>query len=1001
MKHWLTGLLLLLAAHTHAQAFRFKTYTVKDGLGENLVYTSVKDKQGFLWLATGNGLNRFDGNAFDGFYHSPENEKSIAANEVQSLCIDAQNRLWTGSVGGLSLYHPKQQAFTSYYPDSSAGKCGRWFNCLLPDEAGNVWVGTWYELLIFNPKTEKFQRSGWADFAARNKPANGNNGRVLVISLLKKSKTECWLLTTYGLYSVNTQTRQFTWYPYKDIDDYYGCQMNYADAEGNLWLGTYNKGIVFFNTQTGVFSSYRPPPTWNSVPGFNRVYGITHYNGDTLLLACLKGLGFFDARQKKFLSLVPGAGLDVYNILKEGNSFWLMGSEGLTHMQPAQNPVKVSTPFGPGNYMNKIYPLQQRPDMLVAEHTVARQTGLLERETNRFRPFTLPGNKYVPNELSGWLQLNHTTAYLATEEALFRVNPETREAIPIPLPPKQIPGNNQLIRNIELDADGQLWIRFRGQGIVRHNPQTGQTAYVHIIPSSPNRAYSALYYNRKQHCIWMAVEHEGVYQYHVQTKTVTHYPLNSKKYGPSADISCITGDAQHNMYLADAVRGLYYYDTSTGKFRLYTRQNGLPADNCYFVTVDTTGDAWVITAGGVARLNSATGIAQRFDNYELLPKGIGFITAHTNGQVYTCYNQEYFSWNTASLPKQQPQGETYLRSININNEPAITDSVYNIPFSKNNISLQVGAILYTHGEPVNFEYALNSTETWLPVENSHTLNFSNLAPGKYRVYIRQKGGNRVSLLRFNIIPPWYKRQWFWLPALLLTGLSLFFLIRRRIQHIRKQALLKQKVAETEMMALRAQMNPHFIFNCISSIDNFILNNDKENASAWLNKFARLIRGVLDNSRQDVIPFWKEWETLRLYTELEQLRTDNAFACTMYADEELLNGHYRIPPLIVQPYVENAIHHGLKNRFDKQGLLTITAKLQQQQLIFEIEDNGVGREKAAAIKLPGPIPHNSYGMQLSSERVNLFNAAPGHVTITDLYNEKKEACGTRVTISLSV
>lgn len=1001
MKYWFSGILLLGTVVSRAQEFRFKTYTTKDGLSGNNISASVKDKQGFLWLATGNGLNRFDGNAFDRFYHTPANEHSLAANQVQSLCIDQQQRLWVGSVGGISLYHPKQQNFSNYYPDSSAGKCGRWFNCLLPDEWGKIWTGTWYELLIFDPATKQFQRSGWADFAATHKPANGNNSRVVIISLLKKATHELWVLTTYGLYSVNTKTKQFQWYPYAGIDDYFGCQMNYADDAGNLWLGTYSKGLVFYNIQTGVFENYLPPKNWTSVPGFNWTYGVTPYNGDTLLYAGLDGLGFFDTRQKRFLSRISGTKPGIYNIQKEKTGYWLFSNEGFTQMQPAQNPIKKSAPFGNKGYINKIYPLNNRPGILVTENTAAKQSGLLNSETNRFRPFKLANGKPVGSDLSGWLQLNNKTAYLSTEELLYRVNPETLEAVAIPLPQKKITANNNVLRNMVEDDEGQIWIRLRGQGIVRHNPQTGETSYINIIPPSINRAYSALYFNKKQQCIWVAVEHEGLYQYHIKKNTTTHYPLTGKQAGPTADISCITGDANDNMYMTDVVRGLYYYEAGTGTFRLYTRLNGLPADNCYFVTLDNTGAPWIVTVEGVARLNTRTGIARRFDDHNLLPKEIGFITAGSDGTVYTCFNHDYYSWNVSALPEKNYRGETYLRSIRINNEPAYTDSVYKLPFSKNNISLQVGVILAANDDVIDFEYALNNTSNWLPVENSHTLNFSNLAPGNYKVYFRLKGGDQISTLRFNIVPPWYKRLLFWAVAGILSGLIIFLLIKKRIGHIRKQALLKQQIAETEMMALRAQMNPHFIFNCISSIDNFIQDNDKENASSWLNKFARLIRGILDNSKQDVIPFWKDWETLRLYTELEQLRADQAFRCRMEADEALLNGHYRIPPLIIQPYVENAIHHGLKHRYDTNGVLTITAKLEEQRLVFTIEDNGIGRKKAGELKSFNKITHTSYGMQLSGERVHLFNAVPGNISITDLYDASGNASGTRVKIILSV
>jgi LytS/YehU family sensor histidine kinase len=122
---------------------------------------------------------------------------------------------------------------------------------------------------------------------------------------------------------------------------------------------------------------------------------------------------------------------------------------------------------------------------------------------------------------------------------------------------------------------------------------------------------------------------------------------------------------------------------------------------------------------------------------------------------------------------------------------------------------------------------------------------------------------------------------------------------------------------------------------------------------------------------------------------------------MEADEALLNGHYRIPPLIIQPYVENAIHHGLRHRNDNSGHLYITARLQQQQLIFTIEDNGIGRVKAAGLKAFNKATHSSYGMQLSGERVQLFNAAPGNVTITDLMDGAGNAAGTKVEVSLSV
>ena len=165
---------------------------------------------------------------------------------------------------------------------------------------------------------------------------------------------------------------------------------------------------------------------------------------------------------------------------------------------------------------------------------------------------------------------------------------------------------------------------------------------------------------------------------------------------------------------------------------------------------------------------------------------------------------------------------------------------------------------------------------------------------------------------------------------------------RRIKTIRHEAELKQKIAETEMMALRAQMNPHFIFNCINSIDALIQSNDKYNATVYLNKFAKLIRNILDSSKQNTVTLAKDLNTLQLYIELEQLRNENKFIAKINADEELIREDYKVPPLIIQPFVENAILHGIRYRKGNDGMLSISVTKLNSHLQYIIEDNGVGR-----------------------------------------------------------
>ena len=223
-------------------------------------------------------------------------------------------------------------------------------------------------------------------------------------------------------------------------------------------------------------------------------------------------------------------------------------------------------------------------------------------------------------------------------------------------------------------------------------------------------------------------------------------------------------------------------------------------------------------------------------------------------------------------------------------------------------------------------------------------------------------------------------------------------MKNRIYTIRKEAALKNRIAETEMMALRSQMNPHFIFNCINSIDAMIQSNDKYKATVYLNKFAKLIRNVLDSSKQNKITLSKDMETLQLYIDLELFRHQNKFTATVTADDELLQNDYKVPPLIVQPYVENAILHGLHHKLDRQGRLSVTVTRKDEQIVYVIEDNGVGRKQ---VNGDSSKDNNGYGMQISSDRVRLFNNEEiASVIITDLQANGLPA-GTRVEVKLKI
>ena len=217
------------------------------------------------------------------------------------------------------------------------------------------------------------------------------------------------------------------------------------------------------------------------------------------------------------------------------------------------------------------------------------------------------------------------------------------------------------------------------------------------------------------------------------------------------------------------------------------------------------------------------------------------------------------------------------------------------------------------------------------------------------------------------------------------------------------AELQQQKTELEMQALRAQMNPHFIFNSLNSINRFILQNNKAQASEYLTKFSKLVRLILQNSQASLITLESELESLELYLDLEALRFEQHFDYKISVPRDLDIDVLKVPPLIIQPYAENAIWHGLMHKEEK-GHLDIEVSQQNDQLSFKITDDGIGRKQAAALKSRSATKHKSVGLKITAERIAMTQNEKGNgspVTINDLVNPDGNAAGTEVIIKIPV
>ena len=252
-------------------------------------------------------------------------------------------------------------------------------------------------------------------------------------------------------------------------------------------------------------------------------------------------------------------------------------------------------------------------------------------------------------------------------------------------------------------------------------------------------------------------------------------------------------------------------------------------------------------------------------------------------------------------------------------------------------------------------------------------------------------------LTINIAFPWWQTWWFYTALITLVTAIIVIVYRLRIAQIRKESLLKGRLIEADLKALRSQMNPHFIFNSLNSINRYIIKSDPATASDYLTKFSKLIRLILDNSSQPLISLTKEITALRLYIELEQLRFTKQFTFSIDVIGSIDTDNVCIQPLMLQPFVENAIWHGLMHKQTDDGKLTITFNQNNNRMICIIEDNGIGRTKAVHVSSSLHEGSNSQGIEVTINRLKMANAS-SNIHIEDLKNNIGEANGTRVIIS---
>lgn len=311
-----------------------------------------------------------------------------------------------------------------------------------------------------------------------------------------------------------------------------------------------------------------------------------------------------------------------------------------------------------------------------------------------------------------------------------------------------------------------------------------------------------------------------------------------------------------------------------------------------------------------------------------------------------------------------------LTEFTVNGFSFSAGAAQHFDYRQNNLHISFSGISFRQAAAVRYRYRIKPEDTTWKYTTNSSLDLPELVPGRYEIIVQAgtSGTNwstKPVKLSFIIHAPWWHSPWFYLAAILSAGGGILLLFRYRYKLKLQKEEQKRKAVEAELAALRSQMNPHFIFNSLNAIQDFIFQHKTEEANEYLTKFARLMRAILNQSRKQFVTIEEEADLLRMYLELETLRFNQSFSWTLEVDKNIIASEMMIPSMILQPVVENSIKHGFRN-LQRKGILSVSFRVSEGMIYCEVQDNGCGRKPASESN------GNSHALGITKERLEIFN-----------------------------
>ena len=928
-------------------------YTVKDGLPSNALYRSIIDKNGFLWIATEIGLSRFDGKKFRNY----STTDGLTDNEITDLFTDSSNVLWVIPFRRSPCYYnPTTDKFENdeSNPELAKIELGTSNRPHVLQFSGVAFSNGNRQTFIYaNNKTQSFLKD--YSFYARTplKITEYQKGRFLIFAAdsirdFTNGKIE-------GKYTVNREA--------------IACE----SVGNNVYIATSNSILNYHFNQNGsvqLIAEKIFPFELRIFCKTGKRFAITSVSGTTYLL---------DKNTLGLSAIVSAAeGIPVRNIQEDkDDNIWLSTMDrGLVKVQQKrisslENPelkqnfntvIKTKNIFAGNNYGELI-----RYDGLYVKKLLLnpdKNTNAWVRKiinTNYGLYVASQSGSFLINEknmtvekaFQGWdsrstkaaLLINDSIMLMGGHAYAFTYNLKTK---------KVIDSIAKRVVSFGADSSGNIYIG-SNEGLFLWNQKKllrvgenykGFSYKINAIACSPDNL------------IWI---------------------------GLGTDTLMVM---KENKWIASIALG-----------------DIIPGNVCKALYSNKAGELWLGTNKGLNRINY-TYQGSQFTYYNTyFGTADGLIGEQVNdifiqdSIVYVATN-EGISYLSSSIRLPVSNIASFISSIAINSKPGELKESYALNYDENNITINFSGVDLTGFIPF-FEYSVNDGK-W---ERTEKIELKKLPSGNYKIKIRAirrdgKPSTNEAVVRFEISTPFWKNTFFRVFMLALMLVTLMYVQQRRNKRKQKALLQKilteKRITELEMQALKAQINPHFIFNCLNSIKGFIYDRDYAQADKYLDKFAELMRSTIDNSDAAIISVKDEMSYLDNYLQLETLRFEDKFnykistCISVYAEKVF------IPAMLLQPYVENAIRHGMRFLENRKGMINISATNENNFLVCVIDDNGIGREKAMALKSKMHIEYQSKGMNISKRRAELYTIEQ---EIIDKKDNAGNAAGTTIIVKI--